>query len=79
MLDVLHWLPAQQHIEYRVVSLVWQCQLAHTLAMQSYAFTPQNLSSSAAKSSRPGAFRDADFITAHLISLLLISSGGSFS
>src|SRR6218665_1028727 len=27
MFDVLHWLPVRQRIEYRVVSLVWQCQL----------------------------------------------------
>src|SRR6218665_3663257 len=27
MLDVLHWLPVRQHIQYRVVSLVWRCKL----------------------------------------------------
>src|SRR6218665_3059201 len=27
MLDVLHWLPIRQRIQYRVVSLVWRCQL----------------------------------------------------
>ena len=27
MLDVLHWLPVRQRIQYRVVSLVWRCQL----------------------------------------------------
>ena len=27
MLNTLHWLPVQQWIEYRVFSLVWQCQL----------------------------------------------------
>ena len=27
MLDVLHWLPVRQHIQYRVVSLVLRCQL----------------------------------------------------
>src|ERR1043165_3231035 len=27
MLEVLHWLPVRQHIEYRVASLVWRCQL----------------------------------------------------
>src|SRR6218665_1191765 len=27
MLDVLHWLPFRQRIQYRVVSLVWRCQL----------------------------------------------------
>src|SRR6218665_1809475 len=27
MLDVLHWPPVRQRIEYRVVSLVWRCQL----------------------------------------------------
>jgi len=27
MLDVLHWRPVQQRIEFRVISLVWQCQL----------------------------------------------------
>src|SRR6218665_2034325 len=27
MLDVLHWLPVRQRIQYRVVSLLWQCQL----------------------------------------------------
>ena len=26
-LDVLHWLPVRQRIQYRVVSLVWRCQL----------------------------------------------------
>src|SRR6218665_2909339 len=27
MLDVLHWLPAEQRISYRVVSMVWRCLL----------------------------------------------------
>jgi len=27
MLEVLRWLPVRQHIEYRVASLVWWCQL----------------------------------------------------
>lgn len=27
MSDVLHWLPASQHISYRVVVLLWQCLL----------------------------------------------------
>src|SRR6218665_224660 len=27
MLEVLHWLPIRQHIEYRVASMVWRCQL----------------------------------------------------
>ena len=27
MLEVLHWLPVRQRIEYRVASLVWRCQL----------------------------------------------------
>src|SRR5678815_4877001 len=27
MLEVLHWLPVRQRIEYRVVSLVWRCHL----------------------------------------------------
>src|SRR6218665_3056340 len=27
MLDVLRWLPVRQRIQYRVVSLVWRCQL----------------------------------------------------
>src|SRR6218665_8894 len=27
MLEVLHWLPIRQRIEYRVASLEWQCQL----------------------------------------------------
>src|SRR6218665_1264877 len=27
MLEVLHWLPIRQRIEYRVASLVWRCQL----------------------------------------------------
>jgi len=26
-LEVLRWLPVRQHIEYRVASLVWRCQL----------------------------------------------------
>src|SRR6218665_1955679 len=25
MLDVLHWLPAEQRISYRIASLVWRC------------------------------------------------------
>src|SRR6218665_1906692 len=25
MLDVLHWLPAEQRIAYRIASLVWRC------------------------------------------------------
>src|SRR6218665_9575 len=25
MLDVLHWLPAEQRISYRIGSLVWRC------------------------------------------------------
>src|SRR6218665_3032868 len=25
MLDVLHWLPAEQRISYRITSLVWRC------------------------------------------------------
>src|SRR6218665_182518 len=25
MLDVLHWLPAEQRISYRIASLVWHC------------------------------------------------------
>src|SRR6218665_638632 len=28
MLDLLHWLPVWQRIQYRVVSLVWRCQLS---------------------------------------------------
>src|SRR6218665_3699490 len=32
MLDVLHWLPFRQRIQYRVVSLVWRCQLGLALA-----------------------------------------------
>src|SRR6218665_3652644 len=27
MLEVLHWLPIRQRMEYRVASLVWRCQL----------------------------------------------------
>ena|SRR6218665_990481 len=27
LLDVLYWLPVRRRIEYRVVSLVWRCQL----------------------------------------------------
>src|SRR6218665_3131979 len=27
MLEVLHWLPIRQSIEYRVASMVWRCQL----------------------------------------------------
>src|SRR6218665_2821400 len=27
MLDVPHWLPVRQRIQYSVVSLVWRCQL----------------------------------------------------
>src|SRR6218665_2442535 len=27
MLDVLHWLPAEQRISYRIVSMVWRCLL----------------------------------------------------
>src|SRR6218665_1591724 len=27
MLDVLHWLPAEQRISYRIASLVWRCLL----------------------------------------------------
>ena len=27
MLEVLHWLPVRQRIEYRVASLIWRCQL----------------------------------------------------
>ena len=27
MLEVLHWLPIRQPIEYRVASMVWRCQL----------------------------------------------------
>src|SRR6218665_1988725 len=27
MSDVLHWFPVRQRIQYRVVSLVWRCQL----------------------------------------------------
>jgi len=27
MLEVLHWLPIRQRIEYRVASMVWRCQL----------------------------------------------------
>src|SRR6218665_1582043 len=27
MLNVLHWLPVRQRIQYRVASLVWRCQL----------------------------------------------------
>jgi len=27
MLEVLHWLPIRQRIEYRVTSMVWRCQL----------------------------------------------------
>src|SRR6218665_2535053 len=31
MLEVLHWLPIRQRIEYRVASLVWRCQLGLAL------------------------------------------------
>src|SRR6218665_44395 len=27
MRDILHWLPAQQRIEYRMAALVWRCLL----------------------------------------------------
>src|SRR6218665_1128366 len=27
MLDVLHWLPTEQRISYRIVSMVWRCLL----------------------------------------------------
>src|SRR6218665_919352 len=27
MLEVLHWLPIRQRVEYRVASMVWRCQL----------------------------------------------------
>ena len=27
MLEVLHWLPIRQRIDYRIASLVWRCQL----------------------------------------------------
>src|SRR6218665_1100440 len=27
MLDVLYWLPAEQRISYRIVSMVWRCLL----------------------------------------------------
>jgi len=27
MREVLHWFPVRQRIEYRVISLVWRCQL----------------------------------------------------
>src|SRR6218665_324417 len=27
LLEVLHWLPIRQRIEYRVASMVWRCQL----------------------------------------------------
>src|SRR6218665_1234351 len=32
MLEVLHWLPIRQRMEYRVASLVWRCQLGLALA-----------------------------------------------
>src|SRR6218665_931309 len=31
-LNVLHWLPVRQRIQYRVASLVWRCQLGLALA-----------------------------------------------
>src|SRR6218665_741806 len=29
MRDVLHWLPVQQHIHYKISSIVWHCDLGN--------------------------------------------------
>src|SRR6218665_1605582 len=56
MLEVLHWLPIRQRIEYGVVSMVWQCQLglAPTYLIDLYRPVSGSRSSRSLRSSERG-------------------------
>src|SRR6218665_2798565 len=40
MRDVIHWLPVQQPIHYRISSIVWHCVLGNALSYLMELFTP---------------------------------------
>src|SRR6218665_363687 len=56
MLDVLHWLPAEQRISYRIASLVWRCLvgIAPVYLRELCCPTLSAMSSRSLRSSQPG-------------------------